>query len=260
MLTVIYQKRRYRICRDENGISEFPEDSTDIFNRNMIDRYIDRPNVRFSSSKYAMLDSFRFAEFLRYYYLASGESKDNHVSKNNCPKQIPLMSSNEKLKCRKVPYVLKYHVPNKHTHPEKLAHHMRCMYSPFRDESELKCSNSYNEKRNLRDILETVNLNHIKVEPYAVLLEDALERLATNQESNIDTFGQQENEEVSDRLNEDIQNLKNGELFVDDDIIHANIGLGGNGYIARLYQNFFISENIRSLNAKQRQLSEVIHK
>ena len=34
-------EKRYRICRDEKNISELPEDSTDIFKRNMTDRYID---------------------------------------------------------------------------------------------------------------------------------------------------------------------------------------------------------------------------
>ena len=58
-------EKRYRVCRDEKDISELPEDSTD------------RPNFTFSSGKYAILDNFCFAEFLRYYYLASGESKDN---------------------------------------------------------------------------------------------------------------------------------------------------------------------------------------
>ena len=61
-------EKRYRICRDEKDISELPEDSGDIFKRNMIDRYIDRPSITFSSGKYAILDSFYFAEFLRYYY------------------------------------------------------------------------------------------------------------------------------------------------------------------------------------------------
>ena len=235
----------------------------------------DWPNVVFSSGKYAMLDSFCFAEFLRCYYLASGESKDNdyqpkilqddlieynHVLQNNYPKQIPLMSSNEKLKLRKVPYVLKYHTLDKHTHPEEYAHHMLFMYFPLRDENELKYSNSFNEKLTSPDVLETVNLNRIKVELYAVLVEDALERLAADQESNINPFGQQENEEVSDKLNEDIQNLSNAELLVDDDMRHANIGLGGNGYTVPLYQDSAISENIRSLNAKQRQLFEVLHK
>ena len=102
------------------------------------------------------------------------------------------MSSNEKLKCRKVPYVLKYHVPNKHTHPEEYAYHMLFMFFPFRDENELKYSNSYNENLSLPNILETVNLNRINAicsMPYAVIVEDALERLATNHESNIDPFG-----------------------------------------------------------------------
>ena len=103
----------------------------------MIDRYIDRPSVTFSSGTYAILDSFCFAEFLRHYYLASGQSKGNnyqpnifqddliehnHVSENNYPKQIPLISSNAKLKCRKVPYVLKYHLPNKHTQTHTNTH------------------------------------------------------------------------------------------------------------------------------------------
>ena len=170
------------------------------------------------------------------------------------------MSSNEKLKRRKVPYVLKYQTLDKHTHPEEYAHHMLFMYFPFRDENELTYSNSFNEKLTSPDVLETVNLNRIKVESYAVLVEDALERLATDQESNINPFGQQENEEVSDKLNEDIQNLSNAELLVDDDMRHANIGLGGNGYTVPLYQDSAISENIRSLNAKQRQLFEVLHK
>ena len=86
---------------------------------------------------------------------------------------------------------------------------MLFMYFPFRDENELKYSNSYNENLNLPNVLEIVNLNCIKLEPYAILVEDALERLTTNQESNIDPFGQEENEEVGDRLNEDFQNLKN---------------------------------------------------
>ena len=65
-----------------------------------------------------------------------------------------------------------------------------CVF-PFRDENELKYSNSYNVNLSLPNVLETVNLNRIKNELYAVLLEDALERLATNQESNIDPFGKQ---------------------------------------------------------------------
>ena len=69
------------------------------------------------------------------------------------------------------------------------------MYYPFRDENDLKSNNSYVEKLNQPNVLEVINLNHIKVEPYATLVQDALERLATNQETNIDPFGQCENNE-----------------------------------------------------------------
>ena len=137
---------------------------------------------------------------------------------------------------------------------------MLFMFFPFRDENELKYSNSYNENLSLPNVLETVNLSRIKIEPYAVLVEDALERLATNQESNIDPFGQQENEEFSERLNEDFKEINSDESFVDDDMIHADIGLSRYGSTLPLYQDSVISENICSLNAKQRKLFEVIHK
>ena len=116
-----------------------------------------------------------------------------------------MMSSNKKLKCCKVPYVLKYYVPNKQTKPEEYAHHILFMYYPFRDENDLKSNNSYAEKLNQPNVLEVINLNRIKVEPYATLVEDALERLATNQEANIDPFGQCENNEFHDRVNENVK-------------------------------------------------------
>ena len=49
---VIFLKKRYRIFRYEKEISKLPEDSTDIFKRNIIGRYIDRPNSSFCSGKY----------------------------------------------------------------------------------------------------------------------------------------------------------------------------------------------------------------
>ena len=122
-------EKRYWICREEKDISQLPENSRDIFKKNMIDRYIDQPNLSFCCGKYSVLDSFCFAEFLQYYHLAHSKSKDNDYQpeilvddliENNpasdihYPSSIPIMPANEKLKCRKVPYVRKYHVPNQH--------------------------------------------------------------------------------------------------------------------------------------------------
>ena len=52
---------RYRVYRDEKDISELPKDSTDIYKRNMIDRYIDRRNSSFGNVTYSILDSFCLA-------------------------------------------------------------------------------------------------------------------------------------------------------------------------------------------------------
>ena len=54
-------EKRYRICREEKDISQLPEDSRDIFKKNVIDRYIGRPNLSFCGGKYSVLDSFCFA-------------------------------------------------------------------------------------------------------------------------------------------------------------------------------------------------------
>ena len=88
------------------------------------------------------------------------------------------------------------------------------MYFLFRNENELKLNNSYAEKLNSSNVLEIIYLNHIKVEPYALLVENALERLSKNQNANIDSFSQQENDEINGTLNENLHN----EGFLDDEL------------------------------------------
>ena len=83
------------------------------------------------------------------------------------------------------------------------------------------------------------------------LLEDALERLATNQEANIDLFGQQENDEVTERLNEELENINIDDSFVDEEFTYNNIGSFNNSCPLTVFQDSVIIEIIRSLNAKQ---------
>ena len=182
--------------------------------------------------------------------------ENNQASDIHYPPSIPITSANEKLKRRKVPYVLKYHVPNQHTHPEKYAHHLLLMYFPFRNENELKLNNSYAEKVNSSNVLEIINLNHINVEPYALLVENALERLSTNQNAYIDFFGQQENDEINDTINENLHN----EEFLDDDLTCNFPESGFSCSTHPVFQDSLINESIRSLNVKQKQIFHVIHK
>ena len=101
---------------------------------------IDRPDATFKSGKFAYLDSICFAEFLSYYYVhcKSKEEAENdnqpvvlddklmnlQHSATHQNETISLMSSNEKLKRRKVRLVLWYHVPNPNRNPEQYAHHL----------------------------------------------------------------------------------------------------------------------------------------
>ena len=76
--------------------------------------------------KYSLLNSFCYAEFLRFYYLAPNAKfkedgcqaeelvdeliEDIHNIDHIYPKVIPLMSSKEKIKCRKIPFVLQFDI------------------------------------------------------------------------------------------------------------------------------------------------------
>ena len=60
-------EKRYRMFRDKEALDELPEDSTDIFQRNMFDRYLDPSDSNFQHGKYAQTDNLCFAELLHYY-------------------------------------------------------------------------------------------------------------------------------------------------------------------------------------------------
>ena len=67
----------YRIFPKKEELDELPDDSTDTFQKNMLDRYTDWPDSDFQNGKYAILENLCFAEFLSYYYV---ESKINETS------------------------------------------------------------------------------------------------------------------------------------------------------------------------------------
>ena len=120
----------------------------------------------------------------------------------------------------------------------------------------MKLNNSYAEKLNSSNVLGIINLNHIKVEPYTLLVENALERLSANQNANIDSFGQEENDEINDTLNETLHN----EEFLDDELTSNFPESGFSCSTHPVLEDSLINEYIRSLNVKQRQVFDVINK
>ena len=109
------------------------------------------------------------------------------------PKQIKILS-NEKLKCRKIPYVLQYYVPNKETSPEEYVHHMLFMYYPFRGEKELVCGDppTHIGKPSEPGVIELRNRNYSLIEPFATTVDDASLRTSCDTDSNMNAYCQQE--------------------------------------------------------------------
>ena len=106
--------------------------------------------------------------------LTDSAIEENH---NECslPKSVPLMSSKETMKCRKVRKVLRYYTPNRHKCPEKYAHHLLMLYYPFRNEgTDLATSKSFSLKLNEQSVIDVVNRNRAIFEPDSELLELAL--------------------------------------------------------------------------------------
>ena len=61
----------YRMCRRKEDLDELPEDTTDVFQRIMLDRCTDRPDSSFQNGKFAAIDLICFAEFLSCYHVQS---------------------------------------------------------------------------------------------------------------------------------------------------------------------------------------------
>ena len=160
------------------------ENGTDIFKKNMLERYMNRPDRNFKKGKYAALDNLCYAQFLANYYLDSKNKKTKEEENDyqpevleelindlsTLPKSVPLMVGKEYLKLRKTKCVLRFHVPSKLKKPEAYAHHLFIIYYPFRKEEELKGEfGTYGEKLIDPDIIECIRTNQRIFEPFSEL-------------------------------------------------------------------------------------------
>ena len=176
------------------------------------------------------------------------------------PKVIPLMSSNEKLKCRKGRAVLRYHQPSPHKSIEQYAHHLLFVFYPFRKEEELKSSTTGTYFAKLQEpfVTSIVNENKKLMEPYGDMVEKALLNLHCEVVTP-DPFGQQENDDLLDQLNnennllEDDENISDGSIFTSD---ASNLPM----YTSpTLIPDIELNAMIRSLNHRQSALYNIVH-
>ena len=90
------------------------------------------------------------------------------------------MPSKKKLKCRLVRTILHYHEPNQYKYPKKYAHHLLFTFYPFCNECNSKLDGSYFAKLKQSSVLDIINLNTQKLNPYSELFNNALLNLQTD--------------------------------------------------------------------------------
>ena len=133
-------EKLYGIFEKKSQSDKLPEDITEIFQHNMLDLYLDRSDGSFKNGMYRETSNIYFSEFLSLFYSKSVIIKDleidyqsvilddelleTHHKVCNYPKDISLMSSKEKLKCRKVKALLRYYHPNPNKAFETYAYHL----------------------------------------------------------------------------------------------------------------------------------------
>ena len=137
-------EKRVRMMLSKKETAELPEDSPDIYKRNMMNRYMIRPHD-------ALFKQLCYALFIKRYQLLTKAFENNsqpeelvdklvetnHSTSSSYPKLL-ILSTGERLHYHQVELILRYHVPNKFKEPESYAHHLFFMFYPFRDECELK--------------------------------------------------------------------------------------------------------------------------
>ena len=252
----------------QEQLNSLPEDSTDIFQRNSIDRYLPRPLVSFCDGKYNILDSFCFAEFTAYYSLIYKPKEINkgeeyqpdlpfHLTfwwKVTMKTWIILKLSNWWILMKKcslgkfVEFLVVIRLTN-------IDVPIIYFFISFRSEKELLGGHlsTYQEKLAEPGIMDIINENLQNFEPYAVIVDRAYENLNWEFVDNQDAHGQIENDETGEPIySEDTEpNEQNSQVH------ESNLVLGD--FIPKIATDDKNAANIKSLNKKQFMVFDVLH-
>ena len=266
-------EKRFKMCKSQKELQGLPDDSVEVLKKNNLDRYMERPDATFKKGKYAVLEEFCYAQFLSYYYL---DTKPLPENKNDCqpevledddpekpllyPKLIPLMFSTDKMRCRNVKKILRYHTPNPAVNAEAYAHHLLMLFYPFRKESELLCEENmtYVSKLNNKEVLDVVNRNKVIFEPWGELVESSLRKFVFQPRT--DQFAEQENDDVQDELLHNTEQDNNmEESVVDFEIETQSVRVSNMTPAIHIMTDDMINSLIRSLNEKQREVFNAVN-
>ena len=104
------------------------------------------------------------------------------------------------------------------------------------------------------------NQHYSLVEPFATIVDNSFLRLSSGIDNIMDPYGQQENEKVNDYLTEDIDDSKSETMETHLADVGNNNLMSNKLRLRPVIPDNIINKNIRSLNMKQREVFNFIHK
>ena len=204
---------RIMMIKSKEELELLPDNSTDIFKKSIIDRYMDRPTCRM----FAPSNALCLAQFASLYYKKTFSDNDyqpnileeNIEKENDCnttlPKKIVLKNSREFMVRRNQKLVLRYYKPNRQLYPEKFAYHVLLLFYPFINESDLFSKDGTYSSKLLEPLVSaTVNQNRQIFEPNSELIDSLLLEISKqDQEEHLyDDRQEHDNQEIESSENE----------------------------------------------------------
>ena len=137
------------------------------------------------------------------------------------------------------------------------------MYYPFRKEYDIKFCNppTYANKLRQANVIELVNQNHLKVELFETIVNHAFERFNSELETNMDSFGQQQNNETYDQQSQQFEESDTDNCSIDfTEIENQTRYADATSRQTPLFSYGMINENIRSLIKEQQKVFDILQK
>ena len=231
------------------------DDSTDIFQSNIINKYCNQPQI----GAFSALSNLCSGQFAAWYTPQTTDENDYQPNQLNerdpidnvsaLPQKIPLqgMHKSKFMIKRKCKLVLRYFIPNQTRYPEKYSHSLLILFYPFSHESELLDLGSYARKLSILSVLERVDKNRSVFEPNSELIDSCLSKIQ-NQEYN-----------ESRTIFESTSSSNLGDTDQDSPVNDGQCGISvASQTFQRRVSNSEIQEQILSLNIQQRKVFDMV--
>ena len=249
--------KRVKMCLSKEKLDELDRDSTEIFHKNNVDRYVERPHTP------QIIENMCLASFMSLYeknykptendsqpvVLDDDVMNENHQLMANFPKSLTLLST-EKMKLRKVRKVLRFYEPNNSKDAEGYAHHLLMFYFPYRNENDLLTNNSYIETLRNTNVTQVVESNKSIFEPYSGMVDNAF--LNFQEVLEPDPILNFEDDQTAELLVEQ----SSDESSDDETSTHAKCS---STIIPTVLSDENVNKRVRDLNTQQREIFELVH-